>query len=64
MSYISVFILIVICVLCIYSGGKKINDSKAEEDNEIKNQKIFSAIGLLFFGGIGLIALLYIIFFL
>ena len=63
MSYISVCVLIILCILCLISGFRKIKDCKKEENGELKNQLIFSAVGLIFFGGIGVIVLLYIIIF-
>ena len=60
MSYVSVFILVLICILCVYSGVRKLMESKTEKDNEVKNQNIFSGVGLLFFGSVGLVLLLYV----
>lgn len=61
MSYISVIILLILCILCIVGGLKTIKSIKNENENEIKNQKMFSAVGLLFFGVIGMFVLLFVV---
>ena len=61
MSYIAVFFLVSICIICIVSAGKKIREIQFEENEEIRNQNLISSVGLLFFGGAGLIALLYVV---
>lgn len=61
MSYISVFILIIVSLIFVFSGIRKIGNCKTEKDNEIKNQNIFSGVGLLIFGSVSLILLLYVI---
>lgn len=57
-----IFILIIIAILYICSGYKSIKESNKEHDKEIRNQNIFSAVGLFVFGLVGLLILLYAIF--
>lgn len=61
MSYIGVLILIVLCLLCILGAYLNLKDLKKLSDQEIRGQKIFSSLGLFFFGGIGVIILLILI---
>lgn len=57
-----IFILILIAISYICSGYKTIKKSNKEPDKEIRNQNIFSAVGLFVFGLLGFLILLYAIF--
>ncbi len=55
MTYIAVLILIFICISFIYTAYRTLNGIESEKDREVRSQNIFSAIGLLVAGLVGLI---------